>query len=77
MTKHLTANVEGQSLDFTDEELSQLTDMTAVNKVYKLSTQKKSDATSAVNGKQLVVVEVEERKEAETAVLAIIALKGS
>lgn len=76
VTEHLKANIEGQGLDFTDEELSQLTDMAAVNKVYKLGTPNKPKATAAAKQNE-EPDKMEERQEAETAILAIIALKGS
>lgn len=83
MGTHLGGAVEGTSvaLGETGEELGMWRDVEKVRKVYKLGggdAGKKGKKGSVVNGEgDLERRKVEEKKEIESVVLGVIALKGS
>lgn len=62
---HLTENVRGTSVEFSDEALRNMTDWTAVRKVYKLG----KAPTEPLDSLHV--------KEMETTIMGIMALKGS
>ncbi|KAK5144582.1 hypothetical protein LTR04_001519, partial [Oleoguttula sp. CCFEE 6159] len=81
--EHLSRNVEGDSIPFSDEVLASITDLAKVKKMYKLDSPpagggKKGKAetkySGALNG---MVDEADERREMEVYLLGVMALKGS
>ncbi|KAL8696510.1 MAG: hypothetical protein Q9224_002756 [Gallowayella concinna] len=89
--KHLSDNIEGTPLPFTDLEIAQVTDIVKVRKIYKLTNvtkgnsringkgrkekQKQDEGVGSVNGDQ--GQEDAERKELEIMVLGLMALRGA
>ncbi|KAL8680304.1 MAG: hypothetical protein Q9186_003486 [Xanthomendoza sp. 1 TL-2023] len=89
--KHLSDNIEGTPLPFTDLEIAQVTDIVKVRKIYKLTNvtqgnsringkgrkekQKLDEGVGSVNGDQ--GQEDAERKELEIMVLGLMALRGA
>ena len=83
---HLTSNIEGEQIPFSDEELENLTDWARVRKLYKLNSLgntiaagsggKKKDKSAETNG-NLKEEKERERKELEVLILSTIALRGS
>jgi EKC/KEOPS complex subunit CGI121/TPRKB len=80
---HLTANVEGDSLPFTDDSIASLTDMARIKKIYKLNSgggAKKTKGAvngAGINGGNENGKDQDEVKELEVAVLGAMALRGS
>lgn len=89
VTRHLTENVEGDSVPFSDESLARMADAAAIRKAYKLgagvqSTGKQKRPNVVVNGvSHDPKIDVDdkdkdvERKELEVTILGMMALKGS
>ncbi|KAI9759907.1 MAG: 5'-flap endonuclease [Chaenotheca gracillima] len=77
--KHLSEIVEGEAVEFTDDNLSSMTDVETVRKYYKLklSGGKKVGTASAkaVNG--VSDSDVRETKDLEAAILGAMALRGA
>lgn len=76
--KHLDEVVQGTCIDFNDANLEKSTDWAVVKKVYKLHV---GEAAAGKRSKDAANGEAEitaaQRKDAETAVLGMMALKGS
>jgi EKC/KEOPS complex subunit CGI121/TPRKB len=72
----LTASIEGEQVDFTDEELKKMTDVARVKKVYKWNVGNggggKKVVSNGDNG-----VRPDEGKELEIWVLGTMALRGA
>jgi EKC/KEOPS complex subunit CGI121/TPRKB len=85
VSKHLGAVVEGTSVPIGElgEELGSFCEVDKVRKVYKLGAgdaQKKGKKGAVVNGDAVREKDgriVDERKEMESVILGIMALKGS
>jgi EKC/KEOPS complex subunit CGI121/TPRKB len=75
--EHLTANIEGEQIAFTDEELRQITDLARVKKIYKLNAGGGGGKKGHVNGNIASGVKVDEEKELEVWVLGSMALRGA
>jgi EKC/KEOPS complex subunit CGI121/TPRKB len=78
---HLTASVEGEQVEFSDEVLQNMTDMAKVKKYYKLNS---GTPRGGKSGKGMVggvgvldLREGGERKEFEMLILGSIALRGA
>jgi EKC/KEOPS complex subunit CGI121/TPRKB len=67
---HLSAAFEGEQVGFSDEELSSMTDMARVKKIYKLNSVGAGKGGAVVNGEA-------ERREMEMLVLGSMALRGA
>lgn len=65
--KHLSANVEGEQVDVTDEDIEAVTDLSKVAKYYKLNGLSWFDGIKDKTAK---------RKELEMLVLGSMALRG-
>jgi EKC/KEOPS complex subunit CGI121/TPRKB len=81
---HVSANVEGDPLPFTDSSIATLTDFGRVKKIYKLNAGGGSSATKGkptVNGSGSHEVDgrgkLDEVRELEVAVLGAMALRGA
>jgi len=74
---HLTTSVEGTPIAFTDESLQHMTDMQKVRKLYKLDSGGGAKKGAKTNGTVNGINDVDERKEIESVVLGMMALKGS
>jgi EKC/KEOPS complex subunit CGI121/TPRKB len=82
---HITANVEGDPLPFTDSSIASLTDFARVKKIYKLNSSGGSSTKKgkpAVNGSGHHEVngaggKVDELRELEVAILGAMALRGA
>lgn len=87
MTEHLTASIEGNAVPFADDGIARVTDLNAISKVYKLgaatSPNKVQKKGAAINGTADDAIKTQtsmaetQRKDLETYILAMMALKGS
>lgn len=76
MKNHLIAAFEGESVEFCDQNLADMTDLTRLRKAYKLSPRPRSGG----NKKQTEFKENGDEGfvgELEMALLGLIALKGA
>lgn len=88
---HLSASVEGTAVPFTDESLSEFSDLARIRKTYKLDAalpsqkgknppknKKQSNGVAYLNGSTAdQSPPADDRKEMEACILGIMALKGS
>ncbi len=72
--EHLAKVVEGVQVPFSDAEMSDMTDLARVRKIYKLNVAGGGrKPINAVNGAS----EIDERKELEVLILGSMALRGA
>jgi len=74
--------VEGEALDFNDESLQEVYDLSKIRKAYKLGSAPPSkgqskQSKSRVNGDHVDNGAAMERKELEIAILGAMALRGA
>lgn len=81
VSKHLGEAVEGTQVTFDDTTLSQITDISKIQKVYKLSNlavhKPSKKPMDPARGHNVEGVEETFRRRMETSVLGAIALRGS
>lgn len=73
---HITSAIEGQRVEFNDEELQKMTDWSKVKKIYKLNALGNTGGKKAVNGVGSAP-QIDERKEFEVMILGSMALRGA
>jgi len=71
---HLSANFEGEQVEFSDEVLGSMTDLARVKKIYKLNSGGEKGGKAVVNG---TGKEDAERRELEVLILGSMALRGA
>jgi EKC/KEOPS complex subunit CGI121/TPRKB len=74
---HLTSNVKGKQVPFTDEQLHQITDWKRVCKIYKLPAMLSSGTDSRGEGAVNGDTKVDDWQEAEMIILGAMALRGA
>ncbi|KAH0543579.1 hypothetical protein FGG08_002140 [Glutinoglossum americanum] len=79
VTQHLEAVVEGTPIEFSDNTLSKMTDMSRIRKIYKLNTSQNMSSGKRMDasGNGVDYARLDERKELETVIIGTIALRGA
>lgn len=71
VSQHLLQNVEGEPVDVSDANFTELADQARLRKIYKLNAQTKKGAPNGIASKE------SDLQELETSILGVMALKGS
>lgn len=78
MQSHLSSSVQGDAVPFEDEEITRVTDVARVRKIYKLNAAGgggKKKTVNGVNGVSALSAEIEKR-ELQVQVLGAMALRS-
>lgn len=84
VSEHLTASIQGTPVDFSDETLASMSDLSKITKAYKISGSGPAGGKSAKKSKDQIgsvsaddMTAGRESKELEVAILGAMALRGA